>query len=161
SAQPAWLRLLPRPGPWMERVKQLMGFLLVATLLFLLWVIGAERGYEGIIWTCSFLLCLSLVCWIKGVFITPTASSLSRFVSIVVGIVIVIASGLYFVGDKFRASKVTSGETQLAGDWHPFTPERLQTEIGQGHTVFVDFTAAWCLTCKFNESTVLESSAVR
>ena len=66
SAQPAWLRLLPKPGPWMERVKQLMGFFLLATLLFLLWVLGAERGVEAIIWTSCFLLALSLACWMKG-----------------------------------------------------------------------------------------------
>jgi thiol:disulfide interchange protein len=52
----------------MERVKQLMGFFLVATLLFLLWVIGAERGYEAIIWASCFLLALSVVCWMKGAF---------------------------------------------------------------------------------------------
>src|ERR1051325_10274781 len=161
SAQPAWLGLLPKPGAWMERVKQLMGFLLVATLLFLLWVIGAERGFEAIIWASCFLLCLSLVCWMKGAFITPTASGRTRLIAVALGLMIVIASGVYFVGGKFRATKVGSGETQLAGDWHPFSPERLESEIAQGHTVFVDFTAAWCLTCKFNEATVLESSAVR
>ena len=71
SAQPAWLRLLPKPGPWMERVKQLMGFFLLATLLFLLWVIGAERGVEGIIWTACLPAALSLACWMKGSFIVP------------------------------------------------------------------------------------------
>jgi thiol:disulfide interchange protein DsbD len=161
SAQPAWLRLLPKPGAWMERVKQLMGFFLVATLLFLLWVIGAERGFEAIIWTACFLLALSLVCWMKGAFIVPAASAFSRFTVLVLMLVLVIGSGLYFIGEKFMATKVPSGVTPLAGDWQPFTPKRLESEIAQGHTVFVDFTAAWCLTCKFNELTVLESSSVR
>jgi thiol:disulfide interchange protein len=161
SAQPAWLRLLPKPGAWMERVKQLMGFFLLATLLFLLWVIGAERGVEAILWTACFLLALSVACWMKGAFIVPAASSTTRLVSIVLVLVIVIGSGVYFVGEKFKATKIASGETPLAGNWRPFTPERLQSELAQGHTVFVDFTAAWCLTCKFNEATVLESSAVR
>ena len=160
SAQPAWLRLLPKPGAWMERVKQLMGFFLLATLLFLLWVIGAERGVEAIIWTACFLLALSLACWMKGVFLVPTASATTRLVSIVLMLAIVIGSCFYF-GAKFKATKLASGETTLAGDWRPFTPERLQSELAQGHTAFVDFTAAWCLTCKFNEATVLESNAVR
>jgi thiol:disulfide interchange protein len=160
SAQPAWLRLLPRPGAWMERVKQLMGFFLLATLLFLLWVIGAERGVEAIIWTACFLLALSVACWMKGAFIVPAASPATRLVSIVLVLVLTIGSGFYF-GAKFKATKIASGETPLAGGWHSFTPERLQSELAQGHTVFVDFTAAWCLTCKFNEATVLESSAVR
>lgn len=160
SAQPAWLRLLPKPGPWMERVKQLMGFFLLATLLFLLWVIGAERGVEGIIWTACFLLALSLACWIKGAFIVPASSPATRLVSLLLVLALVLASAFYF-GSKFQATTIPSGETSRAGDWQPFTPERLQSEIDQGRTVFVDFTAAWCLTCKFNEATVLESSAVR
>ena len=161
SAQPAWLRLLPKPGAWMERVKQLMGFLLLATLLFLLWVLGAERGVDAIIWTACFLLALGLACWIKGAFITPSASTTARAFPIVLVLVIVIGSGVYFIGEKFQTAKIVAGEAPLAGDWQPFTPERLQSELAQGHTVFVDFTAAWCLTCKFNEATVLESSAVR
>ena len=60
SAQPAWLRLLPKPGPWMLHVKQFMGFLLLATLLFLLWVLGAERGAEAVVWACCFLLAVSI-----------------------------------------------------------------------------------------------------
>ena len=90
----------------------------------------------------------------------PTASATARLVSSVLVLVIVIGSGLYF-GAKFSSTKIASGETPLAGDWRPFTPERLQSELAKGHTVFVDFTAAWCLTCKFNEATVLESNAVR
>jgi thiol:disulfide interchange protein/DsbC/DsbD-like thiol-disulfide interchange protein len=160
SAQPAWLRLLPKPGAWMERVKQLMGFLLLATLLFLLWVIGAERGVDAIIWTSCLLLALSLACWMKGSFLVPTASRTTRFVVLVLVLLLVIGSGWYF-GGKFKDTKLASGQTSLAGDWQPFTPERLQSELAQGHTVFVDFTAAWCLTCKFNEATVLESNTVR
>jgi thiol:disulfide interchange protein DsbD len=163
SAQPAWMRLLPRPGPWMVHVKQLMGFLLLATLLFLLWVLGAERGVEAIIWTSCFLLALSVACWMKGAFVVPTASFTSRLVSIVLMLLLVLGSGYYFIGEKFRATKLVSVSTQAPaeGDWIPFTPERLESELKQGRAVFVDFTAAWCLTCKFNEATVLESTAVR
>jgi thiol:disulfide interchange protein DsbD len=161
SAQPAWLRLLPKPGAWMERVKQLMGFLLLATLLFLLWVIGAERGVEAIIWTSCLLLALSLACWMKGSFLVPTASRTTRSIVLVLMLLLVLGSGFYF-GKKFQAATLPSGAApSLAGDWQPFTPERLQSELAQGRNVFVDFTAAWCLTCKFNEATVLESAAVR
>jgi thiol:disulfide interchange protein len=161
SAQPAWLRLLPKPGPWMVHVKQLMGFLLLATLLFLLAVLGAERGVEAIIWCSCFLLALSLACWMKGVFIVPTASGRSRFISLVLVLVLVLGSCYFFIGQKFAQAKLTSTETTTQGDWQPFTPQRLELELKAGHAVFVDFTAAWCLTCKFNEANVLESSAVR
>src|SRR5262249_59748423 len=66
SAQPAWLRFLPKPGPWMLHLKQFMGFLLLATLLFLLYVVGAQRGMEGAIWASGFLLVMSIACWLKA-----------------------------------------------------------------------------------------------
>ena len=161
SAQPAWLRFLPRPGPWMVHVKQFMGFLLLATLLFLLYVLGAERGLEGAIWASCFLLVISVACWMKGAFVVPTAPAMKRIVVLVLMLLLVIGSGVYFIGDKFQSAKIASADSQIRGDWQPFTPERLQSELEQGRTVFVDFTAAWCLTCKFNEASVLEAQDVR
>ena len=161
SAQPAWLRFLPRPGPWMLHVKQFMGFLLLATLLFLLYVVGAQRGLEGAIWASCFLLVISVACWMKGAFVVPTVSAVKRIVVLVLMLLSVIGSGVYFIGDKFQSAKIASADSQIRGDWQPFTPERLQTELEQGRTVFVDFTAAWCLTCKFNEASVLEAQDVR
>jgi thiol:disulfide interchange protein/DsbC/DsbD-like thiol-disulfide interchange protein len=161
SAQPAWLRFLPRPGPWMLHVKQFMGFLLLATLLFLLYVLGAQRGLEGAIWASCFLLVISVACWMKGAFILPTASIMKRAVVLVLMFALVVGSGIYFIGGKFRSSNVALADSRLRGDWQAFTPERLQAELDQGHSVFVDFTAAWCITCKFNEANVLESAEVR
>ncbi|MEP6777054.1 MAG: protein-disulfide reductase DsbD domain-containing protein, partial [Chthoniobacterales bacterium] len=161
SAQPAWLRLLPRPGTWMVHVKQFMGFLLLATLLFLLAVLGAQRGVEAITWTACFLLALSLACWMKGAFLTPLATTLTRAVVLTLMLVLVIGSGFYFIGNKFANARVSQNTPHLSGDWRPFTPESLEAELTAGRAVFVDFTAAWCLTCKFNEATVLESAAVR
>jgi thiol:disulfide interchange protein/DsbC/DsbD-like thiol-disulfide interchange protein len=161
SAQPAWLRFLPKPGPWMLHVKQFMGFLLMATLLFLLYVLGAQRSLEGAIWASCFLLVISVACWMKGAFVLPTATAMKRVTVLVLMLLLVVGSGIYFIGDKFQSAKIASTDSQLRGDWQPFTPERLQTELEQGRTVFVDFTAAWCLTCKFNEASVLEAQDVR
>lgn len=161
SAQPAWLRFLPRPGAWMVRVKQFMGFLLLATLLFLLYVLGAQRGLEAVTWASSFLLVVSIACWMKGAFMTPMASARARAITLIVMLALLAASGFYFIGEKFTAAKLTSSTATEGGDWQPFTPARLQSELDQGHVVFVDFTAAWCITCKFNEASVLETAAVR
>ena len=160
SAQPAWLRFVPRPGPWMVRVKQFMGFLLIATLLFLLWVIGVARGLDAAIWVSAFLLALSVACWMLGSFSTPLASRAQRSLVLLLILVLVLGSGFYFIGEKFRASK-TAVSTLTTGDWIPFSPERLQSELAAGQTVFLDFTAAWCITCKYNEAAVLESDAVK
>jgi thiol:disulfide interchange protein len=138
-----------------------MGFLLIATLLFLLYVLGAQRGYEALIWASCFLLVVSIACWMKGAFAGPTASLATRTIVLILMLGIVIGGGVYFIGDKFRAAKLVEGQTQTDGDWQAFTRERLQAEVDQGNAVFVDFTAAWCITCKYNEKSVLESAAVR
>ena len=161
SAQPAWLRFLPKPGPWMVRVKQFMGFLLLATLLFLLYVLGAQRGVEGAVWASAFLLIVAIACWLKGAFVVPTVSPGKRAFVLVLMLALVAAGGLYLIGDKFRGSRPENLAAQTNGDWQPFTPERLKNELAQDHPVFIDFTAAWCITCKFNEKTVLESGTVR
>jgi thiol:disulfide interchange protein len=159
SAQPAWVRFLPRPGPWMLHVKQFMGFLLLATLLFLLYVIGAQRGLEGVIWAGCFLLVISVACWMKGAFVVPAASVFKRSFVLLLMAGLVLGSSIYFIGGKF--GNLSSSDSRPLGGWQAFTPERLQAELNQDHSVFVDFTAAWCLTCKFNEANVLESEEVR
>ena len=161
SAQPAWLRFLPQPGPWMVCVKQFMGFLLLATLLFLLYVLGAQRGLEGAIWASCFLLIVAIACWMKGAFILPATSTAKRSLVLVLMLLLLLFSGAYFIGDKFQSARIDIAASGAPGDWQPFTPERLRTERDQGHAVFVDFTAAWCLTCKFNEKAVLEAAPVR
>jgi thiol:disulfide interchange protein len=161
SAQPAWLRFLPKPGLWMLHLKQFMGFLLLATLLFLLYVLGAQRGLEGAIWASCFLLVISVACWMKGAFVVPTAPAVKRIIVLVLMLLLVLGSGVYLIGDKFQSAKIASADSRLPGNWQAFTPERLQAELEQGHTVFVDFTAAWCLTCKFNEANVLEAQDVK
>ena len=160
SAQPAWMKFLPQPGAWMVHVKQFMGFLLLATLLFLIYVLGAQRGLEGAIWASCFLLIVAIACWMKGAFIIPTASAAKRSVTLILMLLLLAGAGVYFIGDKFQSSKIDLTQN-LAGDWQPFTPDRLQSERDAGRAVFVDFTAAWCLTCKFNEKAVLENADVR
>src|SRR5207249_3535831 len=142
SVQPAWLRLVPRPGPWMIHVKQFMGFLLLATLLFLLYILGAQRGLDGAMWASCFLLVVSIACWMKGAFVSPTATGTKRTIVRVLMLILVLGSGVYLIGDKFQSAKIASADSRLSGNWQAFTPERLQAELEQGHTVFVDFTAA-------------------
>ncbi len=115
SAQPAWLRFVPRPGPWMVRVKQFMGFLLLATLLFLLWVIGVARGIDAAIWVSAFLLVLSIACWMLGSFSLPSASRVQRSVVLALVLLLVGGSGFYFLGQKFSATQIAAHD-RTSGD---------------------------------------------
>ncbi len=105
-------------------MKQFMGFLLLATLLFLLYVLGAQRGSDALIWASCFLLVVSVACWIKGAFISPVASNRAKTIAIITMSILLVLSGIYFIGDKFRSSRLTTS-SQLTGGWQAFTPERL------------------------------------
>src|SRR5205085_602255 len=125
SAQPAWLKFLPRPGTWMVRVKELMGFLLIATLLFLLSVLGAQRGVSALIWASGFLLVVSIVCWIKGQFLVPSATFRARVIAFVVMIALLLSGGGYFIGEKFQGASAVATGNALSNGWEKFTPDRL------------------------------------
>ena len=116
SAQPGWLRFLPQPGPWMVHVKQFMGFLLLATLLFLLYVLGAQRGLEGAIWASCFLLIVAIACWMKGAFILPATSTAKRSLVLVLMLLLLLFSGAYFIGDKFQSAKIDIAASGAPGD---------------------------------------------
>src|SRR6202011_2278054 len=97
----------------------------------------------------------------KGVFLVPSAASRTRAIAAIVTVLLLATSGAYFIGQKFRNSTAATIAESANGDWQPFSAARLQAELDQGHPVFVDFTAAWCLNCKFNEAHVLENAVVR
>ncbi len=163
SAQPAWMKILPKPGAWMERVKQFMGFPLIATLLWLLYILGNQKGLEGVIWVGVFLLCLALACWIYGAFCGPLSSVRSRSLALL-AIVLTVAGGGWYSLSKFSASvRAEATATQADGGipWQPFTQKALDELLAQGKPVFVDFTADWCISCKFNERTAIDVPAVR
>ncbi len=153
SANPRWLRFLPRPGAWMERVKQGTGFLMLATVLWLLSVLGSERGAEAVVWTGVFLLVCGVACWVQGSFNTLVASDRARWASRIAIAVLVVGGGWLSVTQIAQARL-----PEAAGG--PFAVQ-LDAALKTGRPVFVDFTAAWCVNCKVNERFVLNSDAVQ
>ncbi len=165
SAQPGWMKILPKPGAWMERMKQFMGFPLLATLLWLLYILGNQKGLEAVIWVGGFLLCLALACWIYGAFCGPLSSLRTRAISLLLIVLIVGWGAVYFLGEKFttsqRNSAAATAEKSGGIDWQPFSQKALDALLAEGKPVFLDFTADWCISCKFNERTAIDVPAVR
>lgn len=165
AIQPAWTRFLPKPGAWMERFKQGMGFLLMATVLWLLWVLGNQIGVEGVIWTGAFLLGIALACWIVGQWLTLDAGAMRR--RVVWGCALAVVAGSYgvFLHPVLAAERaVRSADAQRTSEglaWIDFTPAEVERLVNSGQTVFIDFTAEWCWTCKVNERAVLMDDEVR
>jgi thiol:disulfide interchange protein DsbD len=167
SLNPAWLRYVPRPGPWMDRFKQGMGFLLLATLVWLLFVFGAQTGADSLTWLLAFLLVVGFFAWMHGSFLDLTSSGRK---AAVIWILTVVGVGLgyraflheqLFGPAEALAAGPESVEVTRGGiRWEPFTPEYLEESVRSGRTVFLDLTADWCWTCKVNERTVLADAEV-
>jgi thiol:disulfide interchange protein DsbD len=151
AVNPKWLRYLPKPGSWMLRLKQFMGFLLVGTLLWLVWILGQMRGVDAIVRLGAMLLLIAILAWIKGSFWTPVSSWRSRVLAATSMLgVLLLAAGAY--GFVTRPSQLV---------WQPFSQARLDDALASGRPVFIDFTADWCITCKTNERFAIDTSKVR
>ncbi len=158
SAQPKWLRLLPKPGAWMERVKQATGFLMLATVLWLLSILGSMRGADAVVWMGVMLLVLAVVCWIQGSFNTLVASGAARTVALLCMIVLLAAGGwlsVWQIAGSYRPAATSSPEAGTTFS------DRLQTALKSNQAVLVDFTAEWCVNCKVNERVVLNTPTVQ
>ena len=151
SYQPALLAMLPRPGAWMERLKEFFAFPLAATVLWLLWVLGMQIGLDGMIIATAGLLILFAAIWVKRMFPGNLARGVSWIV-LVVGI-LVASSSL-----RWKANSTMSG---AEGGWETFSASAVQAARAENKPVFVDFTAAWCLTCQVNKSLVLDRQPMR
>jgi thiol:disulfide interchange protein/DsbC/DsbD-like thiol-disulfide interchange protein len=168
TAKPAWIRFLPKPGAWMVGAQQLMGFLMMATLLWLLYVLGKQMGMEAVIWTGAFLLAVGLACWLIGKFATLTASRRTYWLTWIAAALIVAGGYLLFLVsalDITTALAVESSGTPAPAapggiEWKQFSLAGLEEDLKGDRPVFLDFTAEWCLTCKVNEKTVLSTQEV-
>ena len=162
AIKPAWIGRLPKPGPWMVRFKQLMGFLLMATVLWLLWVLGNQVGVEGVVWTGAFLLGLGLACWVWGQWGSFLHPNPAKLLARTVALMLVLGSYVIFVHPLLAAEQTLAEQTTASElDWQPFSAAHVEELVADGQMVFIDFTAEWCWTCKVNERAVLAQQVVR
>ena len=165
SARPGWMKLLPKPGAWMERVKQFMGFPLLATLLWLLYILGNQRGLERR-HRDRRLFCFVLR-WRAGFtahFADRSRLRKARVVSLVVMLLLVLFGGRFFLPGIFSLTHQPPVRRRRPDEgiaWKPFSQKELDDLLKAGNAVFVDFTADWCISCKFNERTAIDVPAVR
>jgi len=160
-AVPGWTRWMPRPGPWMETFKQFMAFPMWATALWLLWVLGQQLSLEAVIGTLACVLALGLVAWASQ----PGRGVTVRALSLVITLGSVAwAWPTWQVSEAPTAAEGTRSTAgsigSPAGEWRPWSNDAVQAALNQGRPVFIDFTAAWCVTCQFNKRTVLSDEAV-
>ena len=152
---PAVARLLPKPGAWMDTFKKFMAFPMFGTAVWLLWVLGQQTGIDGAGALLALLVVLALVLWALG--LTGRTRIVLASFSIAAGALLASAIGPNVI--KMAEAATPVAETPGAR-WQPWSAERVQTALGAGQPVFVDFTAAWCVTCQYNKKTTLANAEV-
>jgi Thiol:disulfide interchange protein len=141
-------RKMPKPGAWMETLKEILAFPLFATVLWLLWVLGQQAGTQGWFYSAAALLGISFALWL---------GQRKRAVWKVIAWIFAIAM-IVHAGQKIQTAEVDPSSQQQS-EWTAYSDEKLQAALLENHAVFVDFTAAWCITCQVNKKAVLETDA--
>ena len=167
TLQPAWTRLLPRPGAWMETLKHLTAIPLFATVVWLAWVYGrlhagGDPGTETD--SIAFLLTCFLVLAIAGYVLhrwpARWGSAIAAALLIAVGLTIPLSQPRLIIVRSDTKPNTTQATSETGLNWQPYSQAALDSARASGHPVFIDFTAAWCLSCQVNEKLVLRSADV-
>ena len=160
---PAWRRALPRPGPWMVRLKQLLAFPLYATVAWLVWVLGAQVGNDAVMRIGAALVAIAFALWAWRAFRGGGRAAWATAAALGAVTGLVIAWPL--LGND-RANTTAQGARTVAAratsdGWEPYSARRVAELTSEGRPVFIDFTAAWCITCQVNKRLVLTDPLVR
>jgi thiol:disulfide interchange protein DsbD len=151
SIFPQAVKVLPRPGAWMETFKQAMAFPLYATVGYLVWVLAGQTTESGLLMTLLGLTVIAMAAWLYGRYHAPGSTGGRMRFGLIGGLALLTVGG--WLGWPRAAAP-----TDLV--WEAWSPERVTELRAQGRTIYVDFTARWCATCQTNKKVVFSSAEV-
>ena len=156
---PPLLRWLPKPGPWLAAVKEFLAFPLYATVIWLVWVLSQQAGPQGVALALSGLLLIVFAIWLYQR-LTSAGGMIQRLGKAAFMGTVIAALGLAVLpdGDTGEAALSSAKASNSGPAWEPFSRARLDTLRADGRPVFVNMTAAWCITCLVNERVALRSA---
>jgi len=152
SLFPQAVRILPRPGAWMETFKQAMAFPLYATVGYLVWVLAGQTSENGLLMALFGLTVVAMAAWLYGRYAAPGARATRRRFGFA-GALVLLAFGAWLGWPRAAAP------TDVV--WQPWSPEAVAAARAEGRPVYVDFTARWCATCQTNKRLVFSSDEVK
>ena len=161
SVFPKLVAYLPKPGVWMESVKQFMGFLLMAAVVFLALVAGRLGGVDAVIALLIALLVAGLAAWIYGRWSVPVKPKRTQRIAQMISLALLVVASYYAISETKAAYEnfETGSSVSKNGQWQPWSSERVETELAAGKPVFIDFTASWCLICQVNKKIATHTQA--
>jgi thiol:disulfide interchange protein DsbD len=161
---PKLMKIIPKPGEWMNIFKEVMGFLLLGTAVWLLHVVFQQNGGTYLLKVLIYLIFLGFAVWLYGRFVRYEYRKTTQWIFTLLAILIIVASAWWLLPVKASAATQTdsnySAESGFEG-WLQFSPELVEELVEQGKPVFIDFGAKWCMTCLTNEKTVLTTQEMR
>ena len=157
TLQPAWTRLLPRPGVWMDVLKQATAVPIFATVIWLAWVVAQGYGANVLVALLGSLLLLAVAGWFLGRW--PAKRWSTAVASLF--LLAVLAIGVFAPGRLFSYPQPSSEGSGVQGTSQPWSAEAAAAARAKGQPVFIDFTASWCLSCQVNERLALSRPEVQ
>ncbi|MBL8645539.1 MAG: thioredoxin family protein [Rhodospirillaceae bacterium] len=157
SLVPQAAKLLPKPGVWMHRLKQVLAFPLYASAAWMVWVLSQQVGAEGFAGALAGLVLLALSAWLLG--LTQNAGKLLSASGIIGALA--FAAAVALIVTVSSAPAATNTQSAQNSGVEPYSPQRLAELRAAGRPVFVNFTAAWCITCLMNERVALSTAEVK
>lgn len=152
---PALIKRIPPPGRWMETLRQVLAFPLFLTVVWLAWVLGRQAGVDAVARLLAGLTLVAAALWMVGRW--RGSAETGKRAAMIAALVLAIA-GCVFAWPGSKTTEPVAEE--VSGPWKRWSPEALASARAEGRAVFVDFTAAWCVTCQVNKHLVLESDAL-
>ncbi len=156
TAWPPLARALPRPGVWMLHFKTAMAFPMFATVVWLVWVLGQQSGIDGAAALLGLLLALAFAAWGLG---SASLGPRARIGFGTASVALLTAGAVWAVPLLRHETPPTTG-VAVGERWQPWSPERVAQAHAEGRMVFVDFTAAWCVTCQINKRALNDSAVL-
>lgn len=154
SACPKAIDYLPKPGVWMQSLKQFMGFLMLGSVGWMLWILDA-RFSDGLCWILLGLWCLSLGFWFYGKLCPPVNSSFKRAIG---ASLFTLCGAGALISFHYALDETPPSKEKLI--FQPYTQAAVDKALAENHPVLINFTARWCVTCQTNKRFVLESKTI-
>lgn len=160
TVRPVWARLLPRPGKWMEYLKQAVSIPIFAAMIWMIWVFGLETNIGAVTALLAGMLITAIAGWMLGHWPAKRIPTCISILLLAAAIALPVYAAKQMPGTGGPKSHMTISGTSADQAWQPFSPQLVSSLRAQGKPVFVDFSAAWCLSCQVNERAVLDRSDV-
>jgi len=160
TLQPAWTRLLPKPGVWMEVLRQAVAVPIFATVIWLAWVLAQAYGASVLAALLASFLLLAIAGWFLGRWPAKRWAAAIAAV-ILLGVIALAFYSQKVVGESAEQTSQANLNSATTGTWEPWSAERQAAYQSQGRPVFVDFSASWCLSCQVNERVALNRPEVQ